>query len=89
MRIGFIENVARQSMTRKGISRNAALVRIGLGFGGLGLGCAAIWLYAPIEKMTITRRGTEVPLEFLLPGMAGLLIGFGLLCLLSLERAAP
>lgn len=69
MKIGFVENLARQAMARKGWSRDHTLIRHGIMWAVLAAICFGIYFFAPIEKMTVTRRGTEVPLPFLLVGM--------------------
>ncbi len=70
MRIGFVERLAAQAMARKGWTRDQALRRHALLWAVLAAICAAIWGFAPIEKLTIARRGTEAPLPFVMAAMA-------------------
>ena len=83
MRLQFVERLAALTMKSFGIDRRAALMRLTLFWAGLGALCLAGYAWAPIEKMTITRRGTEVPLDVLLAGCGGLFLLFALVCFLS------
>lgn len=89
MRIGFVENLARQSMAAKGWTRAKALRRHGILWAVLAAICAGIWAFAPIEKLTFERRGTAVPLPFLMAGMAVMLAAMSALTFLSLLRRDP
>lgn len=83
MRIGFIERMAHQAMARKGLDRDQALLRQALVWGGLGTLCLLAWAVAPLDGWMLARRGTPVPVDFILAFCGGAFLLLGALCALS------
>ena len=83
MRIGFIEKMAAQTMASKGVNRNAALARHALLWSIFAGACWAVWAFAPIEGVMISRRSSEAPLDFILVASSGLFLLLALACWMS------
>ena len=86
MRIGFIEKMAAQTMASKNVSRNSALKRLTLVWAFLGLLFGGIAMFAPIDGVTMSRRSSEVPLDFILWCLFVAMMILAALCSASMDR---
>lgn len=89
MRIWFVENFAREASkkqdgARKGWTREKTLTRQGTMWAILSAIAFAVWAFAPIDDMTVTRRSGDVPLGFMAVATAVTLAGLSALTFLSL-----